>query len=253
MDFAAQDGGFCRRRWDGFQPLPPTGDSRKKKAVGEICACFRTPTPLLVGVCPTSETFAVDGSQPLPPIGDSRKKTVVGKFVPGSGTSTPLFVGDCPTSETFAPLTVISLSTRKSPAVGGALSLSPDGVSDPAEGARAQPAKRSRPRSKAGARSRASESGQGGGSGQFNPLTVISLSTRKSPAVGGALSLSPDGVSDPAEGARAQPAKRSRPRSKAGARSRASESGQGGGSGQFNPLIFLYLTFHFSMIVNSFN
>ena len=24
-------GGFCRRRWDGFQPLPPTGDSRKKK------------------------------------------------------------------------------------------------------------------------------------------------------------------------------------------------------------------------------
>ena len=38
-----RNGGFCRRRWDGFQPLPPTGDSgknnstRKKKAAGSCC------------------------------------------------------------------------------------------------------------------------------------------------------------------------------------------------------------------------
>ena len=25
-------GGFCRRRWDGFQPLPPIGDSRKNNS-----------------------------------------------------------------------------------------------------------------------------------------------------------------------------------------------------------------------------
>ena len=44
---ACGNGGFCRRRVDGFQPLPPTGDSRKKKGGGEICACLLTPTPLL--------------------------------------------------------------------------------------------------------------------------------------------------------------------------------------------------------------
>ena len=81
-------GGFCRRRWDGYQPLPPTGDSRKKKGGGEICVCLRTPTPLLA-------------EEILHPWH-------------------------------FDPLTVISLSPRKSPGAAGALSLTPDGVSDPA-------------------------------------------------------------------------------------------------------------------------
>ena len=48
----------------------------------------------------------------------------------------PLACGGLPHLWHFDPLTVISLSTRKSPGAAGALSLSPDGVSDPADGAR---------------------------------------------------------------------------------------------------------------------
>ena len=44
--------------FDGFQPLPPTGDSRKKKGGGEICACFRTSNSLAGwGSAPTSGTL----------------------------------------------------------------------------------------------------------------------------------------------------------------------------------------------------
>ena len=52
------------------------------------------------------------------------------------------------------------------------------------------------------------------------------------------------------------PATRSDPgRSEAGRGREAGRGGseKGGGSGQFNPLIFLYLTFRFSLIVNSVN
>ena len=83
----------------------------------------------------------------------------------------------------------------------------------------------------------------------FSIILAASWNRGKSPGVAGALSLTPDGVSDPAA-ASGTPAQRSDP-----ARSEAGRGGseKGGGSGQFNPLIFLYLTFHFSMIVNSFN
>jgi hypothetical protein len=55
----------------------------------------------------------------------------VGKFVPALDIQ-PLFCGgDTPPRKTD-PLTVISSSPRKSPGAAGALSLTPDGVSDPA-------------------------------------------------------------------------------------------------------------------------
>ena len=104
---ACGNGGFCRRRWDGFQPLPPTGDSRKKKkGGGEICACFRTPIPLLAVGLPHLWYFDL--------------------------------------------LTVISLSPRKSPGEAGALSLTPDGVSDPAAASGPRPSEAIPPVAKQG-------------------------------------------------------------------------------------------------------
>ena len=230
VDFAV-GGGFCCR-WGGRLPAA-AADRRQpqKKGGGEICACFRTLTPLLAEEFPTSDTFAVDGFQPLPPIGDSRKKKAVGKFVPASAHSPPCLRRSSP-PRILLRWMASSRCRRKATAAkkgGGEICnclshthfLACGGVPHPLH---------------------------------FDPLTVISLSTRKSPGAAGALSLTRYRVSDPAEGATAQPAKRSRPqRSRAGTRSRASESGQGGGSGQVNPLIFFYLTFYFSMIVNSFN
>ena len=147
---ACGNGGFCRRRWDGFQPLPPIGDSRKKKGGGEICACFRTLIPLLAGVCPTSENFAVgwlsaaaaDRRQP-------QKKRAVGKFVPASARSSPCLRGSAPPRKRD-PLTVISLSPRKSPGAAGALSLTPDGVSDPAAASGPRPSEAIPPVAKQG-------------------------------------------------------------------------------------------------------
>ena len=57
---------------------------------------------------------------------------------------------------------------------------------------------------------------KGGGSGQFDPLTVISLSTRKSPGEAGALSLTPDGVSDPAAASGPRPSEAIPPVAKQG-------------------------------------
>ena len=54
------------------------------------------------------------------------------------------------------------------------------------------------------------------GSGQFDPLTVISLSTRKSPGAAGALSLTPDGVSDPAAASGPRPSEAIPPVAKQG-------------------------------------
>ena len=73
-------------------------------------------------------------------------------------------------------------------------------------------------RSEAGRRREAGRGGseKGGGSGQLDPLTVISPSPRKSPGEAGALSLTPDGVSDPAEGATAQPSEAIPPVAKQG-------------------------------------
>ena len=115
-----------------------------KKAVGKFVPAFAHPPPCLRRRYPTSETFAVDGFQPLPPTGDSRKKKGGGEICACFRTPILLLAGSAPPRKPD-PLTVISLSTRKSPGAAGALSLTPDGVSDPAEGATAQPAKRSRP------------------------------------------------------------------------------------------------------------
>ncbi len=116
---------------DGFQPLPPIGDSRKKKGGGEICACFRTPTPLLAEEIPHLGNFC--GGWLPAAVADRRQPQKKGG---GSGH--------------FDPLTVISLSPRKSPGAAGALSLTPDGVSDPAEGAIAQPSEAIPPVAKQG-------------------------------------------------------------------------------------------------------
>ena len=52
--------------------------------------------------------------------------------------------------------------------------------------------------------------------GNFDPLTVISLSTRKSPGAAGALSLTPDGVSDPAASSGPRPSEAIPPVAKQG-------------------------------------
>ena len=86
-------------------------------------------------------------------------------------------------------------------------------------------------------------------------MTVISLSTRKSPGAAGALSLTPDGVSDPAAASGPRPSEAIPPVAKQGgdAKRGEGEASKAGEAGSYNSLIFLYLTFHFSMIVNSFN
>ena len=96
-------GNFC----GGWLPAA-AADRRQpqKKGGGEICACFRTPTPLLAEEIPH-----------------------------------PWY---------FDPLTVISLSTRKSPGVAGALSLTPDGVSDPAASSGPRPSEAIPPVAKQG-------------------------------------------------------------------------------------------------------
>ena len=50
----------------------------------------------------------------------------------------------------------------------------------------------------------------------FDPLTVIFLSPRKSPGVAGALSLTPDGVSDPAASSGPRPSEAIPPVAKQG-------------------------------------
>ena len=81
----------------------------------------------------------------------------------------------------------------------------------------------------------------------FDPLTVISLSPRKSPGEAGALSLTPDGVSDPAASSGPRPSEAIPPVAKQG----EGEARKAGEAGSYNSLIFLYLTFRFSLIVNS--
>ena len=86
-------------------------------------------------------------------------------------------------------------------------------------------------------------------------MTVISLSTRKSPGEAGALSLTPDGVSDPAaaSGPRPSEAIPAGAKQAGDAKQGEGEARKAGEAGSYNSLIFLYLTFRFSLIVNSVN
>ena len=183
---------------DGFQPLPPIGDSRKKKGGGEICACFRTTNLLLAEEIPHLGNFC--GGWLPAAVADRRQPQKKGG---GSGH--------------FDHLTVISPSTRKSPGAAGALSLTPDGVSDPAEGATAQPSEAIPPVAKQGGDAKQGKRERTRrGSVQFDHLTVISPSTRKSPGAAGALSLTPDGVSDPAAASGPRPSEAIPPVAKQG-------------------------------------
>ena len=170
---------FCRRRWI----LPSAVDFCRRRWILPSAAAARTaehlrrrwvlPSLLLPeqlnhlrhgGFCCRC---GGDGSQPLPPTGDSRKKKAVGKFVPASARPSPCFRWICPHLWHFDPLTVISLSPRKSLGAAGALSLSPDGVSDPAEGADPAPASEVRTKDGESEAGRGS-SEKGGGSGQLS-------------------------------------------------------------------------------------
>ena len=170
---------FAAAGVDGSQPLPPTGDSRKKKGGGEICACFRTPIPLLAGVWLHLGNFCGGWLPAAAAEGDSRKKKAVGKFVPASARPSPCFRWICSHLGNFC---------------GGWL---PAAAAD-----RRQPQKKRRWGNLC-LLSHTHPLACGGvlHPWHFDPLTVISLSPRKSPGAAGALSLSPDGVSDPAEGA----------------------------------------------------
>ena len=143
---------------DGFQPLPPTGDSRKKKAVGKFVPASARPSPCLRwDLPPPWKLLRWGGFQPLPPTGDSRKKKAVGKFVPASARPSPCLRWICPHLWHFDPLTVISLSPRKSPGVAGALSLTPDGVSDPAASSGPRPSEAIPPVAKQGGNAKRGE------------------------------------------------------------------------------------------------
>ena len=122
------------------------------------------------GSAPTSETFAVDGYQPLPPTGDSRKKKGGGEICACFRTPIPLLAVDLPHPWYFDPLTVISLSPRKSPGVAGALSLSPDGVSDPAASSGPRPSEAIPPVAKQGGGAKQGE-GEARKAGEADSLT----------------------------------------------------------------------------------
>ena len=167
---ACGGGGFCRRccwsprtrpaerlrqRWilpSSVGWLPAAAADRrqpqKKRRWGNLCLLPHAHPLACGGSAPPRKFLRWDGFQPLSPTGDSRKKRRWGNLCLLSHTHPLACGGDTPPRKPDL-LTVISLSTRKSPGAAGALSLTPDGVSDPAEGATAQPAKRSRPRSKA--------------------------------------------------------------------------------------------------------
>ena len=126
----------------------------KKKGGGEICACFRTPTPLIAEEIPHPWHFdPLTVISPSPrkspgaadPAPASEVRTKDGESEAGRGSSEK---GGG--SGQFDPLTVISLSTRKSPGAAGALSLSPYGVSDPAASSGPRPSEAIPPVAKQG-------------------------------------------------------------------------------------------------------
>ena len=120
-------------------------------------------------------------------------------------------------------------------------------MSDPAEGATAQPSEAIPPVAKQGGDAKQGKRERTRrGSGQFDLLTVISPSPRKSPGAAGALSLTPDGVSDPAEGATAQPSEAIPPVAKQGGDAkRGKRERTRRGSGQFQLFDFPLLNFSF--------
>ena len=135
-----------------------------------MCLLPHTHSPCLRGSAPTSETFAVDGFQPLPPIGDSRKKNGGGEICACFRTPIPLLAVDLLHPWHFDPLTVISLSTRKSPGAAGALSLTPDGVSDPAASSGPRPSEAIPPVAKQGGDAKRGE-GEARKAGEADSLT----------------------------------------------------------------------------------
>ena len=153
--------------------LPAAAADRRqpqKKGGGEICAYFRTPIPLLAEEIPHLGNFcggwlpaaAADRRQP-------QKKKAVGKFVPALYIQ-PLFCGGDAPPRKPDPLTVISLSSRKSPGVAGALSLTPDGVSDPAASSGPRPSEAIPPEAKQGGGAKQGE-GEARKAGEADSLT----------------------------------------------------------------------------------
>ena len=132
------------------------------------------------------------------------------------------------------------------------MSLSPDGVSDPAVSSGPRP----REAIPAGAK-QAGDAKRGEGEARKAGEADMNIysAPRKSPAVGGALSISPDGVSDPAaaSGPRPSEAIPAGAKQAGDAKQGEGEARKAGEAGSYNSLIFLYLTFRFSLIVNSVN
>ena len=117
--------------------------------------------------------FAAAGGGWLPAAvaeGDSRKKKAVGKFVPASARPSPCLRWICLHLWHFDPLTVIFLSPRKSPGVAGALSLTPDGVSDPAASSGPRPSEAIPPVAKQGGDAKRGE-GEARKAGEADSLT----------------------------------------------------------------------------------
>ena len=158
MDFAVVGGGFCcTRRWilpSSVGWLPAAAADRRqpqKKGGGEICACFRTLTPLLaVDLPPPRKFLRWMASSRCRRQATAAKNKAVGKFVPASARPSPCLRWVFPLLWYFDPLAVISLSPRKSPGVAGALSLTPDGVSDPAAASGPRPSEAIPPVAKQG-------------------------------------------------------------------------------------------------------
>ena len=102
-------------RWMAFSRCCRRRQPQKKGRWGNLCLLSHTYPLACGGDTPPLATFAVDGFQPLPPIGDSRKKKGGGEICACCHTPTPLLAEEIPHPWHFDPLTVISLSTRKSP------------------------------------------------------------------------------------------------------------------------------------------
>ena len=168
VDFAVVGG-------DGFQPLLPKATAAKTTAQEKKISCWillllspaavgaslRSQLPIRGGEAPTAQPPAQPPQRWILPSsvgwlpaavaeGDSRKKKGGGEICACYRTPIPLLAEEILHPWHFDPLTVISPSPRKSPGEAGALSLSPDGVSDPAEGATAQPSEAIPPVAKQG-------------------------------------------------------------------------------------------------------
>ena len=137
-------GGFCCR-WGGWLPAAAAvrRQPQKKRRWGNLCLLSHTYPLACGGLAPPRKLLRCMAPSRCRRQATAAKKKGGGEICACFRTPTPLIAEEIPHPWHFDPLTVISPSPRKSPGAAGALSLSLDGVSDPAAASGSRASERS--------------------------------------------------------------------------------------------------------------